>query len=553
MAPADALPATIHPVLRRVYAQRGVLNGAELMLGLQQLLPPALSGLDRACELLAAGLDLPITVVGDYDTDGATATALAVLGLRALGARQVDYLVPSRFTQGYGLSPALAEAAAARGTRLLVTVDNGIASLAGVARAKELGLQVVVTDHHLAGPRLPVADAIVNPNQPGCGFSSKHLAGVGVMFYLLGALRARLRESGAFRTRPEPVLADFLDLVATGTVADVVRLDHNNRVLVAQGLARIRHGRARPGLLALLQVAGRAAERVSSSDLGFAVGPRLNAAGRLEDMALGIECLLCADPAEALAMAQRLDQLNRERREIESQMRDEAMAMVEQVDAGAVGLSLFDAGWHEGVVGLVASRVKERLHRPVVAFARAQEAGLLKGSARSIPGLHVRDALAAVDAALPGTIVRFGGHAMAAGLTLPESALPAFKAQFDAVCRSWLQPADLDHVLESDGELAAAELSLDTARALEGAGPWGQGFPEPLFDGRFEVEGARIMGERHVRYRLRHQGRLLEAIHFGGAESRRESGTVEVAYRLAVNRYQGYETPELRVELLGPA
>jgi single-stranded-DNA-specific exonuclease len=547
----------LHPVLQRIYAQRGVTTAAELSLELGRLLAPqSLSGLERACDELQRALAAgeKIVVVGDYDADGATGAALAVAALRAFGAAAVEHLVPSRFRQGYGLSAELAEAAHAQGAQLLITVDNGIASLAGVERAKALGLRVVVTDHHLAPPRLPQADAIVNPNQPGCGFASKHLAGVGVMFYLLSALRARLRESGAFRDRPEPNLAAFLDLVAVGTVADVVRLDHNNRILVAQGLARIRARKARPGILALLQVAGRDPETATSTDLAFAVGPRLNAAGRLEDMRLGVECLLCADPAAALEMAQRLDRINRERRDIEAQMREDAMAMVDALDAGATGISLFDPAWHEGVVGLVASRVKDRLHRPTFAFARAQEDGVLKGSGRSIAGLHIRDALAAVDAAHPGLIVRFGGHAMAAGLSLRESGLPRFTEAFDAVCRAQLDEAALEKVLESDGELGAAELGLETARAIEGAGPWGQGFPEPLFDGIFEVREARVVGERHVRYRLRGPGeRPLDAIHFNGAEGAAAGGGVHLAYRLGVNRYQGYESPELRVELLRPA
>lgn len=550
----ERLPASLHPVLRRIYAQRGLVSDAELSLDLKGLLlPQSLLGIERACEELEGALrsGAKIVVVGDYDADGATGAALAVLVLRAFGAVSVDYLVPSRFSQGYGLSPALAEAAHEMGARLLLTVDNGIASLAGVARARELGLRVVITDHHLAGPQLPAADAIVNPNQPGCGFGSKSLAGVGVMFYLLTALRGRLRESGWFKDRAEPNLASHLDLVAVGTVADVVRLDHNNRVLVSQGLQRIRAYRARPGILALLRVAGRGAENVSSTDLGFAVGPRLNAAGRLEDMRLGIECLLADSEEAALAMAQRLDSINRERREIEGRMRDEAMAMIESLEAGTVGVSLFDPVWHEGVVGLVASRVKDRLHRPAIAFARAQDAGLLKGSARSIPGLHIRDALAAVDAQKPGLIARFGGHAMAAGLSLPEANFDEFSGRFDQVCRAWLDDSALERILESDGELSDAELCLATAQALEQAGPWGQGFPEPLFDGVFEIREWRVVGERHVRYRLQGPGgRLVEAIHFGGAERVANGGSVELAYRLSVNRYQGYETPELRVEML---
>ena len=553
-ASAGALPSSLHPVLRRIYSQRGLTSGAELSLQLKTLLvPQGLLGLERAVDELQRALaqGAKIVVVGDYDADGATGVALAVSALRALGAAQVDYLVPSRFTQGYGLSPPLADAAHEMGAQLLVTVDNGIASLAGVARAKALGLRVVVTDHHLAGRQLPAADAIVNPNQPGCGFASKHLAGVGVMFYLLSALRGRLREAGWFAARPEPRLADFLDLVAIGTVADVVRLDHNNRILVAQGLARIRARRARPGILALLQVAGRSVEDVSSSDLGFAIGPRLNAAGRLEDMRLGIECLLSADEPSALAIAQRLDAINRERRQIEAQMRDDAMAMVEGIQAETVGVSLFDPSWHEGVVGLVASRVKDKLHRPAIAFARAQEAGMLKGSARSIAGLHIRDALASVDARCPGLITRFGGHAMAAGLSLPEAQLPEFTRCFDEVCRAQLDDAALERILETDGELGEGEMVIDTARALEHAGPWGQGFPEPLFDGRFDVAQARVVGERHARYRLRGPGgRLIDGIHFGGAATLAGGGAVEVAYRLNVNRYNGTENAELRVEML---
>jgi single-stranded-DNA-specific exonuclease len=554
VAASGNLPGSLHPVLRRVYAQRGITSETELSLDLKTLLAPqAMLGLDRACDELERAVTGggKVVVVGDYDADGATGAALAVSVLRALGATAPDYLVPSRFHQGYGLSPALAEAAHAMGAQWLLTVDNGIASLAGVERAHELGLRVVITDHHLAGPQLPAADAIVNPNQAGCGFPSKHLAGVGVMFYLLSALRGRLRDAGWFRDRPEPRLADFLDLVAVGTVADVVRLDANNRVLVAQGLARIRARRARPGILAMLNVAGRDPAEVSSIDLGFTVGPRLNAAGRLEDMRLGIECLLADGEEAALAMAQRLDVLNRERRGLEAQMRDEAMAMVDRLDADAVGLALFDPGWHEGVVGLVASRVKDRLHRPAFAFARAKEAGLLKGSGRSIAGLHIRDALALVDARNPGMIARFGGHAMAAGLTLPEARFADFRDAFESVCREWLDDAALERVLESDGALDGGELSLDTARALEAAGPWGQGFPEPLFDGAFELRESRIVGERHARYRLRGPGgQAVSAIHFNAGTAPAAPGPVELAYRLGVNRYQGTESVELRVEMM---
>jgi single-stranded-DNA-specific exonuclease len=463
-------------------------------------------------------------------------------------------VVPNRFTMGYGLSPALVEMACGLGAELLVTVDNGIASLVGVAAAQAAGLPVLVTDHHLAGPSLPAAAAIVNPNQPGCGFASKHLAGVGVMFYVLLALRARLRQAGHFAARPEPNLAELLDLVALGTVADVVRLDHNNRILVAQGLARIRAGRARPGLLALLEAAGRGHAYIHSADLGFVLGPRLNAAGRLEDMRVGIECLLAPTPELAQPLALQLDGLNRERRDIEAQMREDALELV--ADGAGVGVCLFDPAWHEGVVGLVASRIKEQLHRPVIAFARAAETGVLKGSGRSITGLHLRDALAVVDAQHPGLIARFGGHAMAAGLTLAESDLPRFSSAFDAVCRERLDAEALEQVLETDGELDGAELHLDTAHLLEQAGPWGQGFPEPRFEGRFEVVELRRLGGdgRHIKYRLGLPGGgLVEALDFNGAERAVDAGArVRLVYSIGVNRFRGAESLEMRIDYLEP-
>lgn len=547
----EALPAQLPPVLRRVYAARGVASAEELDTALARLLPPdPLLGIDAAARILAEALAAQrrIVIAGDYDADGATATAVAVLGLRALGARHVDYVVPNRFTMGYGLSPALVELARARSAELIVTVDNGIASLAGVAAAQAAGIPVLVTDHHLAGPELPAAAAIVNPNQPGCAFSSKALAGVGVMFYVLLALRARLRGQGAYTHAREPNLAELLDLVALGTVADLVRLDRNNRVLVAQGLARIRAGRARPGLLALLDCAGRTAERLNAGDLGFVLGPRLNAAGRLDDMRTGIECLLAGDRATAEPLARTLDGLNRERRGIEAQMRDEALDYVE--DSDEVGVTVFDPDWHEGVVGLVASRVKDHLHRPVVAFACAQEPGVLKGSGRSIAGLHLRDALAAVDAAHPGLILRFGGHAMAAGLSIEEDRLAEFAAYFDGQCRRLLDEAALQQVIDSDGELDAAELDLPTALALESGGPWGQGFAEPLFEGRFVVREMRAIGAdgSHVRYRLAAGTALIDAVHFGGAARAVPQGAVRVLFRLVVSRYRGQETPELRID-----
>lgn len=548
----DALPPSLPPVLRRVLAARGV--GADaLSLDLKDLLPPGrLTQIDRAATLLADAIAAgePIVVAGDYDADGATGTALAVLGLRALGAASVRYVVPDRFRMGYGLSPALAELAAATGARVLVTVDSGIASLAGVARARELGLRVVITDHHLAGPELPAADVIVNPNQPGCGFPSKHLAGVGVMFYVLLALRAALRERGAFAAREEPNLSELLDLVAVGTVADVVRLDRNNRILVEQGLRRMRAGRLRPGLQALLQVAGRDAARLCAQDLGFTLGPRINAAGRLDDIRAGIDCLLAPDLETALPLARTLDQFNRSRREIEAQMREDALAQIEDDDA--VGVCLYQDDWHEGVVGIVAGRMKERLHRPVFAFARAQDGELLKGSGRSIAGLHLRDVLAAVDAQAPGLIERFGGHAMAAGLSLRAAALAEFRARFDTACRALLDESALEHCLDTDGELDVAELTLETARLLEGAGPWGQGFPEPVFEGRFEVVEARPVGSdgAHIKYRLHGAGAPLSAIDFNGAERLVTRGAVHCAYRLSVNRYQGRESVDLQIQAL---
>jgi single-stranded-DNA-specific exonuclease len=554
-APGDPrrLPADLHPVLRRVYAARGAAVADDLSIDLAGLHAPAsLRDMDAACDLLADAIARKrrIVVAGDYDADGATATVVAVLGLRMLGASDVDYVVPNRFTMGYGLSPALVERALARGAQLIVTVDNGIASLGGIAAANAAGVPVLVTDHHLPGPALPAAAAIVNPNQPGCAFPSKHLAGVGVMFYTLLALRSRLRAQGVFGGGREPNLAELLDLVALGTIADVVRLDRNNRILVAQGIARIRARRARPGLLALLECAGRSAGTLRSGDLGFVLGPRLNAAGRLDDMRAGIECLLTDSIEAARPLAQRLDALNHERRGIEAQMRDAALERV--ADSDAVGISLFDENWHEGVVGLVASRVKDRLHRPVIAFARAGEPGLLKGSGRSIAALHLRDALATIDAAKPELIVRFGGHAMAAGLSLDERRFEEFGACFDAVCRAHLDAASLEQVVETDGELAAEELGIDSALALEAGGPWGQGFPEPLFEGEFKVREARPIGAdgRHMRYRFEAGRALIDAVDFGGGGRAVSSGRVRLLYRLVVSRYGGGEAPELRIENL---
>jgi single-stranded-DNA-specific exonuclease len=545
----EQLPASLPPVLRRVLAARGVTADA-LALDLAQLLAPTdLKGIDEAASLLAQALRSgeAIVIAGDYDADGATGTALAVLGLKALGAAAVHYVVPDRFRMGYGLSPALAELAAATGAQLLITVDSGIASLAGVAHARALGMRVLITDHHLPGDELPAADVIVNPNQPGCDFGSPHLAGVGVMFYVLLALRARLRSDGWFADgRVEPNLSEYLDLVAVGTVADVVRLDRNNRILVEQGLRRMRAGRMRPGLQALLAVAGRDPARLAAQDLGFALGPRINAAGRLDDIRTGIDCLLAPDTATAQALAQRLDAFNRQRREIEAQMRDDALEMV--IDDDSVGVCLFQDDWHEGVVGIIAGRLKERLHRPVIAFARAQEPGLLKGSGRSIAGLHLRDVLAAIDARSSGLIQRFGGHAMAAGLSLREEDLAAFAAEFDGACRGALDAAALAQCVDTDGELAADELTLETARLLESAGPWGQGFAEPIFEATVDVIEARPVGTdgAHVKYRLRHAAGVISGIDFNGAERICE-GRAHAAFALGVNRWQGRESLDLRI------
>ncbi|MGQ0618612.1 MAG: single-stranded-DNA-specific exonuclease RecJ [Panacagrimonas sp.] len=554
------LPGTLHPVAARVLAARGVIAAEELELELKHLHPPAaLRGIDAAADRVIDAIlqQRRIVIAGDYDADGATGVALALIGLKLLGAEAPGYVVPNRFTMGYGLSPALAEMAAQQGAKLLITVDNGIASHAGVDAARSLGMQVIVTDHHLPSASLPAADALVNPNQPGCAFPSRHLAGVGVMFYLLLHVRARMRARGLFADGTGPNLADLLDLVAVGTVADLVRLDRNNRILVARGLGRIRAGRARPGLRALLQVAGRQEASLTATDLGFVLGPRINAAGRLEDIRIGIRCLLAEDPDEARSLAAELDRINRQRRDMQSQMNDSALDQLEErSDRDGVGLVLYDSDWHEGIVGLVASKMKEHAHRPAIAFAPAQEPGLLKGSARSIPGLHLRDALADVDARHPGLILRFGGHAMAAGLSLRETDLARFRSAFDAACRARLLPAQLEQVLETDGPLSKDELDLSTALALDAAGPWGQGMPEPQFDDVFEVSEARTVGsdQSHVRYRLRSlDGRTLVAVDFGGAGRMCLRGRVRLVYALAINRWQGSESLELRIQHLRPA
>lgn len=549
------------PLLTRLYAARGVQSQEELDKGLARLLPyQQLKGIDQAVSLLVEAIDQRqrILVVGDFDADGATASSVAVLGLRLLGAAQVDYLVPNRFTYGYGLTPEIVGVALERQPDLLVTVDNGISSVDGVQAAKQAGLKVLITDHHLPGPELPQADAIVNPNQPGCEFPSKALAGVGVIFYVLMALRARLRALGRYAQAPQPNIGELLDLVALGSVADVVPLDANNRILVHQGLERIRAGRARPGIQALLEVARRDHRRLTSVDLGFILGPRLNAAGRMDDMSLGIECLLSEDLALARDMAAELDGLNQDRKSVEQGMQREALAQLKDLPLEAMpfGLCLFEPDWHQGVIGILASRLKDRYHRPTIAFADAGD-GVLKGSARSIPGFHIRDALDAVAASHPGLITKFGGHAMAAGLSLPAEHFQAFAEAFDAQARAQLCEDDLTGRLLSDGCLAVEEFHLELARALRNAGPWGQHFPEPLFHGVFELVEQRVVGERHLKVVLKSEcGSVrLDGIAFGiDRELWPNPGArwVEMAYKLDVNEYRGVESVQLLIQHLSP-
>jgi single-stranded-DNA-specific exonuclease len=561
----EDLAASVHPVLARVLAARDVLSAAELDYGLDKLYPATtLAGMDAAVELLMDALehDKRILVVADFDADGATGCAVAVRGLRLLGARHVDYVVPNRFEYGYGLTPEIVAIAAERLPQLLITVDNGISSIDGVAAAATRGIPVIVTDHHLPGEQLPAAAAIVNPNQPGDRFPSKCLAGVGVMFYLLAALRARLRAENCFAERglKEPNLGRLLDLVALGTVADVVPLDTNNRILVAQGIARIRSGRAQPGVAALLEVAGRDWQRLTAADLAFAAAPRLNAAGRLTDMTLGIECLLCDDPARTAEMAATLDALNRERRGIEARMRDQAVAQVEALRLDSeerlpYGVCLFDPDWHQGVVGIVASRIKDRLNRPVIAFAPDGD-DALKGSARSVAGVHIRDALETIAARHTGLLAKFGGHAMAAGLSLSRERFEEFSRAFDDEVRRHLSAGDLHGAILSDGPLESVDIGLDLARALRRAGPWGQGFPEPLFDGEFEVLSSRVVGETHLKLSLCPGDRAspVDAIAFNAVGYwPADAKVVRLAYKLDVNCFRGRESAQLVVEHAEPA
>lgn len=565
----DGWPADLHPLLARVYALRGLAPADLARSRLADLAAPdSLGGLDRACEALADAIarDLRIRVVGDFDCDGATGTAVAVRGLRLLGARNVGYRVPNRAREGYGLSPGLVESlAAADRPDLILTVDNGIASLAGVAAANACGIRVVVTDHHLPGAELPAADAIVDPNLAGDGFPSKALAGVGVMFYLLLALRGFLRRRGVLPAGGvrEPDLSALLDLVALGTVADLVPLDANNRILVAAGLRRIRAGRCCAGVAALFRASKRDPARAVAADLGYALGPRVNAAGRLEDMSLGIECLLTDDAARADRLAAELSEINAQRQELQSAMVEQGEAMVAafadrwQGDALPYGVVLHEPDWHPGVVGLVASRLKERLHRPVVAFAPAGDGdgAELRGSARSIPGFHLRDALADVDTRCPGLIVRFGGHAMAAGMNLRAADLARFAAEFDAVARRRLDPSQLDRCLWSDGELECGDFTADAARALRYAAPWGQAFPEPAFDNVFAVEAWRVVGEKHLRMRLRPQqgSDVVEAILFDALDATPPPPRVRALFQLDINDWNDRERLQLLVRHIEPA
>ena len=537
----------VHPLLARLYAARGIRAMEELDTHSSALLPPEqLKGITEASVLLADAIAAKrrLLIVADYDCDGATGCAVGLRALRLMGAT-VDYLVPDRFTLGYGLSLGVAQLAATRKPDLVITVDNGIASVEGIAELKRLGIATLVTDHHLPGSELPDAAAIVNPNQPGCRFPSKALAGVGVMFYLMLALRAEFRRRGAYASAPEPNLAALLDLVALGTVADVVPLDHNNRILVAQGLARIRAGRMQAGLAALLSIAGREPARAAGFDLGFALGPRLNAAGRLADMSLGIECLITDDPARAMNIAQQLDAINRERRSIEADMREDAELQLAAIDPGSrASLTLFDPAWHQGVIGIVAGRVKEKLHRPTFAFARGNE-GELKASGRSIPGLHLRDALDLVAKRHPDLLLRFGGHAAAAGLTLRESELPRFEAAFEQVCGELLSPADLSRTLETDGALESGYYSLDAVRMIQQE-VWGQAFPAPIFADRFEVLNQRILKDKHLKLKLQKGGLRFDAIRFNCAES--VPNRIEAAFRLDINEWNGTQTVQLLLE-----
>ena len=554
------LPEQLHPRLKQIYADRGVDDAAQLNRSAKALLHyDQLQGVEKAVSLLVNALagNKKIIIVGDFDADGATSTALSMMSLWMMGSTNHDYLVPNRFDFGYGLSPEIVEVAAQQQAEVIMTVDNGIACFAGVEKAKSLGITVIVTDHHLAAESLPIADAIVNPNQPGCGFLSKNLAGVGVAFYLMLALRAELKANGWFEQQglPVPNLATLLDLVALGTVADVVPLDDNNRILVHQGLQRIRSDKCRPGIQAIIDVAGKQRSRLVASDLGFVVGPRLNAAGRLDDMSLGIECLMTDDPARARQIAVQLDSLNRERREIEGSMQQEAVKALEGLDleesALPFGLVLYQADYHQGVIGILAGRIKDKYYRPTIAFAH-QDDDTLKGSARSIPGLHIRDLLEEINSRYPDIIGKFGGHAMAAGLSLPLKNLSAFEQVFHQIAEENLKDTPLAGELITDGELQTEDFTLAFAFCLKEAGPWGQGFPEPLFDGEFELIDQRLVGSKHLKMMVKHQsGVLIDAIAFNvdlALWPNAQCSHVNIAYKLDINEFRGRTSLQLMVE-----
>ena len=558
------LPDSMHPLLRRVYSQRKIKHVEELELGLENLIPPErFKGIDAAIELLIDALrqQQRVLIVADFDADGATSCVVALTALRQFGYQHTDYIVPNRFDYGYGLTPEIVELAKTRNPDLIITVDNGISSIEGVAAAKLAGIKTLITDHHLPGADAPNADAIVNPNQNGCNFPSKSIAGVGVIFYVMLALRARLRETNWFEENSiaEPNLADLLDLLALGTVADVVALDRNNRILVSEGLRRIRAGRTRPGIKSLLEIAGRSITRLTASDLGFSVGPRLNAAGRLDDMSTGIECLLTDHEGAAYKLALQLDDMNKDRKQIEGDMREQAFKFLqefslEESDLPAA-LCIYDERWHQGVVGILASRVKEKFNRPVIAFADANDSGVeIKGSARSIKGFHIRDALDAVASRNPGMISKFGGHAMAAGLSLKKDKLQEFTRAFQKQAALLLDEELLQAHIMSDGDITHSEFSMDTAAVLIKGGPWGQEFPEPVFDGKFKVIQQRRVGENHLKLVLAPElapRQTIDAIAFNIDKQEwpaPEMTDIEIAYKLDINEFRGNQTLQLMVE-----
>ncbi|WP_018692088.1 single-stranded-DNA-specific exonuclease RecJ [Algicola sagamiensis] len=555
------LSLSIHPVLRQIYAARGVSSSDELALSAAGLADfQQFHGMPKAVEILVRALEqnLRVTIVGDFDCDGATSTAVLKIGLEQFGFNHVDYLVPNRFDFGYGLSPDMARLVIQEGTDVLITVDNGIACFDGVDIVKNAGIEVIITDHHLPTDRLPNADAIVNPNLEQCGFPSKHLAGVGVAFYVLVALRAKLRHSQYFSQRSEPNLADLLDLVALGTVADVVPLDANNRILVQQGLNRIRKGRCRPGIQALIEVSGRSQSRLVASDFGFALGPRLNAAGRLDDMSIGIRCLLADNIHDARDAAGLLDSFNKERREIEQSMQQEALSTLKQLNfnhEASNGICLYDPSWHQGIIGILAGRLKEQYHRPTIAFAKVSDSEI-KGSARSVEGVHIRDLLERIDSRHPGVIQKFGGHAMAAGLSIQPDRFTEFQSCFEQEVSEALSDEHKKSILLSDGELAPEDMSKDFAQVLRYAGPWGQHFPEPVFDGYFRIVQQRLVGQKHLKLVLEHEtGKLIDAIHFNADLSIWPDATVQwvhAAYQLDINYFRDKESLQLMVHALYP-